>query len=124
LKQLRRARLRDLPATWTAPQFDFMMAYWGDACAICGRTAQEGLCIAKDHWIPITHHDCPGTVAHNMLPLCQGKGGCNNRKGKTHPERWLIAHFRPEQAMIILASITAYFADVHRTFPVQELKTL
>jgi hypothetical protein len=49
--------------------------------------------------------------------MCQGRGGCNNRKGKTHPEQWLTAHFGHEKAMVILLTIHAYFADVHRTFP-------
>src|SRR5262245_36706706 len=74
----RRARKRNLPDTFTIEERQFMLEYWHHACAICGN--QDGFfwTLADDHWICITSPDCPGTVAENMIPLCHGKGGCNN----------------------------------------------
>src|SRR5262249_12560740 len=86
----RRARRLGLPATFTMAQQTFMSQYWGYACAVCGR--QEGFqwIIADDHWISLTAPDCPGTVAHNIIPLCHGQDCCNNSKSDREPMTWLI----------------------------------
>jgi len=107
------ARKRGLPATFDIEARAFMLSYWGYACAVCGR--QEGLfgwTLADDHTIPLSAPDCPGTVATNMLPLCHGKGGCNNSKSTKNLQVWLISRFGKRKAAVITRKITDYFAKV------------
>jgi len=113
LQQSRRnARKRALPATFTMEQREFMRQYWGFACVYCGN--QDGFVwmLADDHFIPLNSPNCPGTVAHNMLPVCHGKGGCNNSKRFSHPHVWLVARFGPQRSRRIEAAIAVYFAVV------------
>ena len=85
----RLARVRGLPYNFDHESETFLRAYWANACAICGMQADFWHLIAWDHWIPLTHPACPGTVPENMLPLCHGRKGagtlsgapsCNNSK--------------------------------------------
>ena len=109
----RRARKRSLPDTFTLAERQFMVQYWGHACAICGN--EEGFFwqLADDHWVPLKSAQCPGTVADNIVPLCHGIKGCNNAKNRSEPEVWLCKQFGPRKAKAILQKITAYF-DVVR----------
>jgi hypothetical protein len=108
----RRARKLALPDTFTAAERQFMLDYWHHACAVCGN--QEGFfwTLADDHWVCITSPVCPGTVAENMIPLCHGRGGCNNSKHDADPQDWLISRVGPVKAKRILKAITTYFATV------------
>jgi hypothetical protein len=109
----RRARKRALPDTFTLEQRQFMLQYWQYACAICGN--EEGFFwqLSDDHWIPISSPDCPGTVAHNIMPLCHTKkgvqGSCNNSKHDKDPVVWLHERFSPRQVKTILGRVNAYF---------------
>jgi hypothetical protein len=113
----RRARMEGLPDAFSSIEEIFMRSYWNNACAICGRLAGEFHEIVADHWIPLAAYDCPGTVVHNMIPLCHGRGGCNNSKHYRLPNLWLEGRYGPAQAAVILARIAAYFTEVHRRFP-------
>lgn len=108
----RRARKYDLPDTFTRTERAFMLQYWHHACAVCGN--QEGFFwrLADDHWDPIASPTCPGTVAENMIPLCDGQGGCNNSKHKREPQAWLLSRYTPSQTKRILKAIDTYFAVV------------
>jgi hypothetical protein len=108
----RRARKMGLPDTFTTEQQQFCRQYFNFACAVCGNEEGFAWTIGLDHWIPIADPDCPGTVAWNMVPLCHGKGGCNNSKSATHPQAWLLKQFGPRKAAQILRRINAYFVLV------------
>lgn len=112
----RKARKLGLPDTFTAEQRLFMLQYWGYACAICGN--QEGFVwtLADDHWVPISHPACPGTVATNMIPLCHGQGGCNNAKHDTDPHTWLLQRFDPRKVARIEKAIATYVVIVAERF--------
>ncbi len=84
-----RARKRRLPNTFTAQERRRALDYWNGRCAVCGRPAGLWHTIAIDHWIPLSSPECPGTVCTNMLPLCHGTDGCNNRKYAKMPNVWL-----------------------------------
>lgn len=114
--QRRRSRMANIPHTFAAEHRAFMLQYWHHACAICGN--QEGFFwqLAEDHWIPVTSPDCPGTIATNIVPLCHGKGGCNNAKGYSHPTTWLLGRFGPKKAKSIQQTIEAYFLAVAAKF--------
>ncbi len=108
----RKARKRCLPDTFTAEQFAFLRQYWHYSCAVCGN--EEGFLwtLALDHWIPLGSPDCPGTIVTNMILLCDGQGGCNNKKHDKAPLPWLQQTFGPRKAAAILRKIDTYFVLV------------
>jgi hypothetical protein len=112
-QSLRRARVRALPATFSREDQQFMLQYWGFACAACGN--QDGFAwrLALDHWIPIADQACPGTTATNVVPLCHGRGGCNNAKSKRAAHGWLVERFGPQKTTGIEKKIARYFAVVN-----------
>ena len=85
----RKARKRDLPVAFTTDDWAYALSYWHYACVVCG--AQDGLLhiLAQEHWIALSHPACPGTVATNILPLCDGRWGCNQRKGTKDGQAFL-----------------------------------
>jgi hypothetical protein len=99
----RRARKRDLADTFTASDWSIALRHFGNACAACG----QGLMFYshQDHWIPITSEDCPGTVPHNMVPLCST---CNISKHDTMPAEWLTKKFGLRKGRSILRRIEAF----------------
>jgi hypothetical protein len=123
-KQRRRARERHHPASLTTETIQFMLTYWGNACAICQRPAGgEGYNIATDHWIPLSSPNCPGTVATNLLPLCHNKKGgakygisCNPSKQSSDPEAWLVKKLGENRAKAKLAEIQHYFTLLQEAY--------
>lgn len=107
-----RTRKLNLPNTLTAEQWTRALAYFNGCCAVCERPLIDlfgSHTVAMDHWIPIKSPDCPGTIATNIVPLCHGEGGCNNRKSAIAPDEWLTRQFGKHKAKQILAKIQAYF---------------
>jgi hypothetical protein len=105
----RRARERELPATFTARQWDLCLKYWSNACAVCGYPFNDVFGVAKksaDHWIAVSQPNCPGTVAENMVCLC---GRCNSSKQDKMPIDWLIQRYSERKAKQILRRIQDYF---------------
>jgi hypothetical protein len=109
--QRRRARKAALPNTLTADQWISCIDYFGGCCAVCGRNPEDykDITLALDHWIPLASPHCLGTVVNNVLPLCHGTYGCNNRKGAIDPVEWLYATFESGVADVILHRIETYF---------------
>jgi hypothetical protein len=114
----RLARVRGLCYSFDRESEAFLRAYWGDSCAICGAQADFWHVIAWDHWIPLTHPACPGTVPENILPLCHGRKGaatlpgargCNNSKFQKDPIVWLTQRLGVRKAQAKLRQIEAYF---------------
>lgn len=115
-KQIKRARKRGLPDTFTLDQQRFALDYFHNSCAYCGRQFHDLFnerTLAFDHYIPLSSPDCPGTTAGNMLPVCHGVDGCNSLKNARDPEEWLVSRFGKRRARRKLAEIEAYF-DVVR----------
>lgn len=108
---------RGLPATFTHEEQAFCRQYFHYACAICGKEEGFEWLIGLDHWIPLKSTDCPGTIATNMIPLCHGIGGCNNKKGSKDPVKWLIEAYGARKTIQILKRINAYFEVVRVRFP-------
>jgi len=82
----RNARKRLMPNTFTTEEWQHALNYFCGCCAVCNRQLNDMFGeyrAAIDHWIPLSYKgdDNPGTVANNIVPLCHGSGGCNNRKG-------------------------------------------
>jgi 5-methylcytosine-specific restriction endonuclease McrA len=105
--QRRRARKLSLPDTLTLTDWNNALDFFGHTCAVCGRSATADILLAQDHWIPLSKGG--GTSADNIVPLCHGVGGCNNRKASHHPVKWLSRDFEQEQVIVILERIQLYF---------------
>lgn len=109
---LRRKRMRLLPNTFTGHEWQRCLEYFNGCCAVCGKQLRDLFATHKpsaDHWIPLVSAECPGTVAGNIVPLCHGQKGCNNRKHHKLPEQWLTETYGKRKAAEILRRITAYF---------------
>lgn len=110
---LRKTRRAQLPATFTLADWQVALRYWKDACAVCGNTPllwQTRL--AMDHWIPLNSPSCPGAIPTNLVPLCNGKGGCNQFKQHYDPLIWLTARYGLEKAHQIINRIEQYFSTL------------
>src|SRR5579864_384976 len=110
-KQRYRARKNELPDTLTGQEARYCRNYWDNRCAVCGRAVGLWNTIALDHWIPVTRDG--GTVATNIIPLCQGLDGCNNSKGNRDPLEWLVWKYGKQQAKKVLKRVQAYFNHVN-----------
>lgn len=110
----RRSILRNLPYSYTKEHWQYAKQYWGFACAVCGN--QEGFLwtLAMDHWCGVTNPACPGTVPWNIIPLCQGIGGCNNQKAKRDPFQWLCDKLGVRKARKKLKEIEAFLEGQRR----------
>lgn len=108
----RRAKEKNLPATFTDNCQRQCLEYFDGCCAVCGRPPGLLHTIALDHWIPISSPSCPGTTPGNMIPLCHGVYGCNNSKGGKLPDDWLIEKFGKRKANQILKRVNTYFEQV------------
>lgn len=107
IKQRRRARVVNLPDTFTAEDWLYALKYFDHSCAVCGRSFDDSTANA-DHWIPLSHSDCPGTVPGNIIPLCGGPNGCNQSKANKLPEEWLHLIYDEKSAQNILERVEEY----------------
>lgn len=107
--QKRRARKKELPDTFTKRHWELCLIYWNGKCAVCGYPFNDIFGETKehaDHWIPIKHPDCPGTIPDNMVCLCNS---CNSSKSYLHPEEWVNRIYSARVSKKILKRIEAYF---------------
>ena len=107
----RRARKLGLPDTFTLQEWNYALEYFNGCCAVCQRPPGLWHTLAQDHWIPIDYkgEDNPGTVAGNIIPLCHGSDGCNNKKANQMPHDWLYNIYGYKKARIIERRIDEYF---------------
>lgn len=103
LKQRRFARKRGLPDTLTIEQWTEAVKHWNDCCAYCGEKPDK---LTLDHYIPLAHPHCPGTIAQNCIPACLT---CNSSKNDVDAIYWMMWRFNQEHARIVAASIQTYF---------------
>lgn len=105
----RRARNKLLEAHFSDTDWLNCLLHFNHSCAVCGRPQGLWHTLAADHWIPLSHPNCPGTVPVNIVPLCHGIGGCNNKKGDRQPDEWLFGQFTNAKARSIIKKIQGYF---------------
>lgn len=101
----RKARKRNLSHTWTAAEAAAAMQFWRQGCAACREPFGKNATLHWDHWVPLIHGKCPGTVAANMVPLCHR---CNLGKNRRDASEWLVDRFGARKAAAILRAIAAY----------------
>lgn len=110
----RRTQKHSLPRRFSQEDEARALEYFHGRCAVCGRPLNDlfgdHFC-AMDHWIPLsdTRPNNPGTVPQNMVPLCHGIDGCNNKKSNRDPEEWLLSEFGTRKAKEIIKRIQDYF---------------
>jgi len=111
--QRRRARIKNLPESFTDQDWQRALEYFKGCCAVCGRSADEKYSIAADHWIPLNSDACSGTIPTNIVPLCHsrkgGQSSCNRSKGYRDANKWLFEQYGETKASEILERIEAYF---------------
>lgn len=102
------ARKRRLPVNFTPQNWQNCLEYWQHKCAVCGYSFNESKERKKhaDHWIPLIHPTCPGTVPENMICLC---AKCNHSKNDALPNEWLSRRYDRDKCAIILKRIETYF---------------
>jgi hypothetical protein len=110
----RRARKQSLPNTFTAEQWHQCLEYFNYCCAVCGKQLRDlfgDVAPHRDHWIPLNYKgdDNPGSVANNMVCLCNE---CNLSKNDKMPQEWLKQKFGTSKARAILERIGLYFASL------------
>lgn len=109
---MRGKRLNAVVRNFTTADWERCLEYFNWSCAVCGRQLRDLFgehTPSADHWIPLSSPDCPGTIPTNVVPLCHGKGGCNNSKGKKHPDTWLEQRFNKCQVKEVKERIERYF---------------
>lgn len=109
LRASQRAQERNMPDDFTAEDWRFALEYFGEHCAVCGRPFDGKSTVAADHWIPLSDPDCPGTIPANIVPLCCGKDGCNEKKGHNNPDAWVVEVYGIEHGNKILEQIRQFF---------------
>lgn len=110
----RRARQRNLPDTFTPEQWVACLEYFNYTCAVCGSQLRDLFGNVEphaDHWIPLSYEgdDNPGTVATNMICLCNS---CNLSKGAKLPDVWLKEQFGTRKANKIMKLTQVYFGQL------------
>lgn len=98
----RRLKEKDLPSNFTSEQWQQTLEYFHGKCAVCDHASK----LQMDHWIPVNSPDCPGTIATNIICLCES---CNRSKGDSLPDEWVIKKLGRNKGIEKLASIAAYF---------------
>jgi hypothetical protein len=112
--ETRKNRIDSLPSDFTQDDRSFAFEYFSGRCAVCEKPLQDlfgETSPSTDHWVPVCdpRPDNPGTVPTNIIPLCHGAGGCNNKKGSRDPVEWLNDEFGARKAKEILERIETFF---------------
>ena len=86
--------------------------YFHGCCAYCGAQQDFWHVLEMEHFIPLSHPDCPGTIPSNIVPACRS---CNASKRNNDPYKWLILMFGKLKGRIIAEKIHSYFVVVQAT---------
>lgn len=108
-EQRRRAKKKGLPSTFTPQEWQACLVYFNHTCAVCGNQLRDLFGNVKphqDHWIPLASELCTGTVATNMVCLCNS---CNHQKSFRLPHVWLEEKYGNRKAKEIIKRVQAYF---------------
>jgi hypothetical protein len=111
----RRSKKANVPCFFTSEDETHALSYFNGRCAICDRPLRDlfgNHYPALDHWIPVSSPDCPGTIPTNMIPLCHGVDGCNNKKSNRDPIEWIEKQYSKQAARKILDRIRGYFESL------------
>jgi hypothetical protein len=83
-------RLVELPSSslWHMVGWSDAISHWQYACAACGcgsGSQMAGSYFKRDHLVPVSHAQCPGSVVSNLLVLCDS---CNRAKSNDDFMHW------------------------------------
>lgn len=105
-----RARKRELPATFTAQDWQYALEYFHGCCAYCGNPPSlfdRFTVLQQEHFISVDNGG--GYIPPNIIPGCQS---CNLSKRHTPALDWLISKFGKRKANQIYKRIQDYFEEV------------
>jgi hypothetical protein len=111
----RRALRKSLPHTLTTQDWEYALSYFHNCCAVYGRQMNDmfgEFKSAGDHWIPLVKGG--GTTPDNIVPLCHGLEGCNNKKRSALPQEWLEREYGVRKAKEILKKVSTFFSTVRK----------
>lgn len=108
--RLRRQKIKFSKKDFSQADWNYCLNYWGNKCAVCGSSANEEKIISMDHWIPLKLDG--STDKRNIIPLCHGVDGCNNKKNAKNPVKWLFSEFSFDFANKRLSDIEKYFSSL------------
>lgn len=108
----RRARKRELPATFAVSDWERALSYFNGACAYCGHGPSMfdlNWTLQQEHHIPLSKggHYTPD----NIIPACQS---CNYSKKSKMPHEWLVEKFGTRKTKQIEQRIAEYFSTCRR----------
>jgi hypothetical protein len=103
----RRERIASNEISWNGKDWKICLDYFDHRCAVCGRPSGLFHVLAADHWIPLSKGG--ETTRFNIIPLCHGIDGCNNKKHHKSSDAWLIESFGKRKANAIMKKIRDYF---------------
>ncbi len=103
---IKKGRLSD----FTHDQWDNALKYFNQCCAVCERPRGLFRDLEKEHWISVSKGGA--FTVTNILPICGGFDGCNQKKWQHDPEEWVIREFGPRKGKDIIARIKRYFDTV------------
>jgi 5-methylcytosine-specific restriction endonuclease McrA len=78
----RRQRNTEHSFLWSQRDWERVQQMFGGRCAYCG----SGGPFHQDHFIPLSHTACPGTIPGNIVPACPP---CNLSKSARDPFEWV-----------------------------------
>lgn len=107
--QRRKARKLQVPDTLTKAEWENALKCW-DGCAYCG-VSLSATELTLDHVIPLASPDCPGTTAHNVLPVCKH---CNLSKQATPLRDFLERKFGHIHMVNRMEMIAIYFSRLSK----------
>lgn len=99
----RRARKAKFPCENIDRFIPLAEKYFDSCCPYCGTEFTGGYHI--DHYIPISHPNCPGHIPTNVIPVCPK---CNLSKHNKLPDMWIRETFNTN-ADAIIGKIADYF---------------
>lgn len=108
----RRARKLQFPDTFTNQEWLNCLEYFHYTCAVCGNQLRDlfgNIEPHADHWIPLSHPDCTGTIAANMVCLCSN---CNLSKKDKVAITWLIEKYGKRKAREVEKRVMDYFSSL------------
>lgn len=97
-------RLSVLPSdkdAWEGEAWALALSLWRGKCAVCG-TDSNSFTLVRDHLVPVSHVDCPGTVPSNLLPLCCD---CNERKSAKDFAQWIEGGYAPACDLVMTVRV-------------------
>lgn len=95
VRQKRRSRMEQLPATLTEEQWGWLLDYYDHCCAYCGRNEDDVGTLHREHVVPVSRGG--GYTLKNIVPAC---GSCNSTKNARTPKEAGLTFWKPRPQFV------------------------